>query len=82
MLGHWEEAAKDLHLASKLDYDEEIGAVLKKVVFIFVGCHAHLLHFSGKFKLYQHEIIVIQGKCCLSFCPKLPFKVGNPPLGW
>ncbi|KAM1050554.1 hypothetical protein ACFX13_033016 [Malus domestica] len=31
MLGHWEEAAKDLHLASKLDYDEEIGAVLKKV---------------------------------------------------
>lgn len=31
MLGHWEEAAKDLHLASKLDYDEEISAVLKKV---------------------------------------------------
>ncbi|KAG6384057.1 hypothetical protein SASPL_156145 [Salvia splendens] len=31
MLGKWEEAAKDLHLASKLDYDEEISAVLKKV---------------------------------------------------
>ncbi|KAA8521903.1 hypothetical protein F0562_012783 [Nyssa sinensis] len=31
MLGHWQEAAKDLHLASKLDYDEEISAVLKKV---------------------------------------------------
>ncbi|KAK3041059.1 hypothetical protein RJ639_026856 [Escallonia herrerae] len=31
MLGRWEEAAKDLHLASKLDYDEEISAVLKKV---------------------------------------------------
>lgn len=31
MLGHWEEAAKDLHLASRLDYDEEISAVLKKV---------------------------------------------------
>ncbi|RVW50699.1 FAM10 family protein [Vitis vinifera] len=31
MLGQWEEAAKDLHLASKLDYDEEISAVLKKV---------------------------------------------------
>ncbi|XP_050376395.1 TPR repeat-containing thioredoxin TDX isoform X1 [Argentina anserina] len=31
MLGHWEEAASDLHLASKLDYDEEIGSVLKKV---------------------------------------------------
>ncbi|THG22931.1 hypothetical protein TEA_026978 [Camellia sinensis var. sinensis] len=31
MLGQWGEAAKDLHLASKLDYDEEIGAVLKKV---------------------------------------------------
>ncbi|KZV37262.1 hypothetical protein F511_14666 [Dorcoceras hygrometricum] len=31
MLGQWQEAAKDLHLASKLDYDEEISAVLKKV---------------------------------------------------
>nr|DAD18600.1 TPA_asm: hypothetical protein HUJ06_020063 [Nelumbo nucifera] len=31
MLGQWEEAAVDLHLASKLDYDEEINAVLKKV---------------------------------------------------
>jgi suppressor of tumorigenicity protein 13 len=29
MLGHWEKAAKDLHLASTLDYDEEIKAVLK-----------------------------------------------------
>ncbi|XP_008803913.2 TPR repeat-containing thioredoxin TDX isoform X2 [Phoenix dactylifera] len=31
MLGQWEEAARDLHLASKLDYDEEINLVLKKV---------------------------------------------------
>lgn len=31
MLGLWEEAASDLHVASKLDYDEEIGLVLKKV---------------------------------------------------
>lgn len=31
MLGQWEAAAKDLHVASKLDYDEEISAVLKKV---------------------------------------------------
>ncbi|XP_057510228.1 FAM10 family protein At4g22670-like [Actinidia eriantha] len=31
MLGQWEEAAKDLHMASKLDYDEEISAILKKV---------------------------------------------------
>ncbi|KAJ7537320.1 hypothetical protein O6H91_11G001300 [Diphasiastrum complanatum] len=31
LLGLWEEAAKDLHLASRLDYDEEIAAVLKKV---------------------------------------------------
>uniref|UniRef100_A0A803PLZ1 Hsp70-interacting protein N-terminal domain-containing protein n=1 Tax=Cannabis sativa TaxID=3483 RepID=A0A803PLZ1_CANSA len=34
MLGQWEEAAKDLHLASKLDYDEEIKDVLKKVPFL------------------------------------------------
>ncbi|KAK1376405.1 STI1 domain-containing protein [Heracleum sosnowskyi] len=31
MLGQWEEAAKDLHVASNIDYDEEISAVLKKV---------------------------------------------------
>ncbi|CAK9199608.1 unnamed protein product [Sphagnum jensenii] len=31
LLGEWEESAKDLHLASRLDYDEEIAAVLKKV---------------------------------------------------
>ncbi|KMZ57544.1 Hsc70-interacting protein [Zostera marina] len=31
MLGNWEAAAKDLHVASKLDYDEEIMAALKKV---------------------------------------------------
>lgn len=33
-LGQWEEAANDLHVASKLDYDEEIGMALKKVI-----CH-------------------------------------------
>lgn len=31
MLGLWEEAATDLHVASRLDYDEEIALVLKKV---------------------------------------------------
>ncbi|XP_021909437.1 TPR repeat-containing thioredoxin TDX [Carica papaya] len=31
MLGQWEAAASDLHTASKLDYDEEIGLALKKV---------------------------------------------------
>lgn len=31
MLGKWEEAARDLHVASKLDYDEEINSMLKKV---------------------------------------------------
>ncbi|GAB2224556.1 hypothetical protein Droror1_Dr00005318 [Drosera rotundifolia] len=31
LLGEWKEAAKDLHLASRLDFDEEINAVLKKV---------------------------------------------------
>ncbi|XP_010549044.1 PREDICTED: TPR repeat-containing thioredoxin TDX isoform X2 [Tarenaya hassleriana] len=30
MLGQWEEAAVDLHQASKLDYEEEIGSMLKK----------------------------------------------------
>lgn len=36
LLGQWEEAARDLHLASKFDYDEEIGLVLKKVKFILL----------------------------------------------
>ncbi|PHT39625.1 TPR repeat-containing thioredoxin TDX [Capsicum baccatum] len=31
MLGLWGDAARDLHVASKLDFDEEISAVLKKV---------------------------------------------------
>ncbi|ONK61313.1 uncharacterized protein A4U43_C08F28420 [Asparagus officinalis] len=31
MLGQWEEAARDLHMASKLDHDDEIHSVLKKV---------------------------------------------------
>ncbi|PON60713.1 DnaJ-like [Trema orientale] len=31
ILGHWEDAASDLHVASKIDFDEEIGLVLKKV---------------------------------------------------
>lgn len=32
MLGLWEEAVSDLRVASKLDYDEEIGMALKKVI--------------------------------------------------
>nr|GMD32509.1 TPR repeat-containing thioredoxin TDX [Ipomoea batatas] len=31
MLGLWEEAASDLHVASRIDFDEEINEVLKKV---------------------------------------------------
>lgn len=31
LLGHWEEAAHDLAMACKLDYDEEASAVLKEV---------------------------------------------------
>uniref|UniRef100_A0A3Q2UNN4 ST13 Hsp70 interacting protein n=1 Tax=Fundulus heteroclitus TaxID=8078 RepID=A0A3Q2UNN4_FUNHE len=31
LLGHWEEAAKDLAIACKLDYDEDASALLKEV---------------------------------------------------
>lgn len=31
MLGQWEKAAKDLHVASNIDFDEEISTILKKV---------------------------------------------------
>ncbi|CAN6483851.1 unnamed protein product [Victoria cruziana] len=32
MIGEWQEAARDLNLASNLDHDEEISATLKKVI--------------------------------------------------
>lgn len=38
MLGQWEEAAKYLRLASKLDHDEEIDYVLKMVLLYFFYC--------------------------------------------
>lgn len=31
LLGHWEEAARDLAMACKLDYDDEASAMLKEV---------------------------------------------------
>ena len=35
MLGKWEEAARDLHAASNIDYNDEIKATLKKVEYFF-----------------------------------------------
>lgn len=32
MLGQWEEAVSDLHVASKLDYEEDIDSVLRRVM--------------------------------------------------
>ena len=31
LLGHWEEAAKDLQTACRLDYDDEANATLKEI---------------------------------------------------
>lgn len=31
LLGHWEEAARDLAMACKLDYDDEASVMLKEV---------------------------------------------------
>ncbi len=31
LLGHWEEAAKDLQVACRLDYDEDANEVLKEI---------------------------------------------------
>jgi len=42
MLGKWEEAANDLHITSKMDYDEEIGSSLKKVIMDAFKCHSFL----------------------------------------
>ena len=43
MLGKWEEAARDLHTASNMDYDEEINAVLKKVIVSLSGIYKSVL---------------------------------------
>ena len=43
LLGKWEESARDLHTASKIDYDEEISAMLKKV---FLHLHNLLIETS------------------------------------
>ena len=32
LLGHWEEAAKDLGMACKLDYDEDANELLKEIM--------------------------------------------------
>ncbi len=31
LLGHWEEASKDLNLSSKLDYDDDVQEWLKEI---------------------------------------------------
>ena len=38
MLGLWEEAVRDLHMARKFDLDEEATVMLKKVICIIQQC--------------------------------------------
>lgn len=42
MLGLWEDAARDLRIASNLDYDDDIGTVLRKVPVNSVFCFSCL----------------------------------------
>lgn len=46
MLGLWEEAAYDLGIASSLDYDDEIGSLLKKVLFLAFNLFVTLLFIA------------------------------------
>lgn len=46
MLGFWEEAATDLRTASNLDYDEDIGAMLRKVFILSIYGH-NLMKFHS-----------------------------------
>lgn len=39
-----QEAAKDLHVTLKLDYDEEINVVLENFGLYILSCNMHLLH--------------------------------------
>lgn len=57
LLGKWEEAASDLHLAAKLDFDEEINAVLKQV--ILLNSDLRLLKEERIFTYCTHEVSII-----------------------
>lgn len=59
LLGHWEEAAKDLATACKLDYDETASALLKEVqpkvdrghfshLFLYSRCYFSKCFFSNQ----------------------------------
>ena len=45
LLGHWEEAAKDLRLACKLDFDEQADEWLKEVTPNVSNIHIYPLIF-------------------------------------
>lgn len=71
LLGEWEEAAKDLHVASKLDYDEEIGVILKKVnptyqsrlrLFQWMNL-PHVSESSHRFLIDEHVFRIILRTC-------------------
>lgn len=47
MLGLWGDAARDLHIASKLDFDEEISAVLKKVLFCDIISYHMMFYYMN-----------------------------------
>lgn len=70
MLGQWEEAAKDLHVASKLDYDEEIKAVLKQVQQILNSDTARSAYYLS---YLCHKLIIDLTSQSLGF-PHLVFR--------
>lgn len=58
MLGLWEEAARDLRIASTLDYDEEIGLVLKKVILHVLWFLSRTFFCMGKANPISDTIVV------------------------
>lgn len=55
LLGQWDEAAADLHVASKLDYDVEIGLMLKKVI-----AETSLPWLISLYQQYAHSLINLE----------------------
>lgn len=53
MLGLWEEAARDLRMATKLDFDEEATVLLRKVRCIRSRCYKSLLLL-----LFQENLVI------------------------
>lgn len=70
LLGHWEEAAKDLQTACKLDYDEDANEMLKtikpKVIDALHYCNSSIVQLLGRLVVLFN--LFVQSTCQTIIC--------------